>query len=381
MIDNSEYLQDISPDKPCGEYLKYDPIYDQIKEEKREDDPRLPQGVWQIEIKKANWKAVIDLCTDVLKNKSKDLQIAAWLVEAYISVYHWEGMYDSLNLFYDLCEKYWDSIYPVIEDDDFDYRLSPIVSLTTRLVDLSMLIDITNPDDNIHKNYSLSSWIEARYYAKSDKGRNTFNELNESLSLTADMFLINNEHWIQKAKLVIEKLNSFLNAKTNEQSPSFSHVLENLKDADTIISNVLSERGVKKWAPEDDAYTAESEEEKVEEETDQEAVDEESAAYSSSEASTETKGGGDPLEKATLAQAFNALYQILNFIEQKDPHNPVSILIKLALHLHDKSFADLIGMTTKDGEPVVTCLSKLCSVFETKKFDKSIFDEENQTQQ
>lgn len=368
MINNEDYLHDISQDKPCGVYLKYDRVYDNIREAKREEDPRLPQGVWQTDIKKANWKVVIDLCTDVLKNKSKDLQIAAWLIEGYTSLQYWEGLYDGINLFCALCEKYWDNIYPELEVGDFDFRLAPIVSLTTRLDDLILLIPITNPEDNIHEAYSLSSWIEARYYAKSS-GNSTFNELNESLALTQDMFLINNEHWIQKIIACIERLNLFLNSKTDNQSPSFSHMLANIKDAHTIISKEINVRELQKWEADKDTYNVIPKEAPTEVDTTDDMEEPEAPSMST---------GADPFEKATLTQAFSALYQISNFIEQKDPQNPVSALIRVALYLHNKPFAELIGMTTKDGEPIMTCLSKLCSILEKKKFDKSIFDEETE---
>ena len=41
----ADFLNPISDAEPCGKYLCYDHVYDQIKELRREDDPQLSQGI------------------------------------------------------------------------------------------------------------------------------------------------------------------------------------------------------------------------------------------------------------------------------------------------------------------------------------------------
>jgi hypothetical protein len=80
----AELLNPIPGPDPVGANLRYDPAYDKIKEARREDDTSAPQGEWAHELKKADWPLVIKLCTDLLSNKTKDLQLAAWLTEALV---------------------------------------------------------------------------------------------------------------------------------------------------------------------------------------------------------------------------------------------------------------------------------------------------------
>jgi len=61
----------------CGPSLLHDPVFDAIREARREDDASLPQGVWTAPLKKADWPAVTRLCTQVLATRSKDVQVAA----------------------------------------------------------------------------------------------------------------------------------------------------------------------------------------------------------------------------------------------------------------------------------------------------------------
>ena len=64
-------LGPISAAHPVGDNLYYDPVYDQIKEARREDDPTLSQGVWEFDLKKADWAVVENLCSRALITQTK----------------------------------------------------------------------------------------------------------------------------------------------------------------------------------------------------------------------------------------------------------------------------------------------------------------------
>ena len=80
MLDTSALLAPVPGASAAGANLRYEPLYDQIKEARREDDD-LPQGDWQSTRKTADWPLVIRLTTDALAKRSKDLQLAAWLTD------------------------------------------------------------------------------------------------------------------------------------------------------------------------------------------------------------------------------------------------------------------------------------------------------------
>ena len=70
-FDIDRLLSPISADNPTGESLRYDPVYDQIRALRREDDATLPQGVWKYEQKRADWPAVEALCLKLLETRSE----------------------------------------------------------------------------------------------------------------------------------------------------------------------------------------------------------------------------------------------------------------------------------------------------------------------
>jgi len=71
-----DILKPIAGENPSGRSLRSDPVYDKIKEARRQDD-ELPQGVWQHERKLADYALVVKLSSDALATQSKDLQLAA----------------------------------------------------------------------------------------------------------------------------------------------------------------------------------------------------------------------------------------------------------------------------------------------------------------
>jgi len=116
-----DLLTPIAGDNPSGISLRYDPIYDQLKEARRQDDAG-PQGDWQHERKAADYRQVFDLAGKAIAERSKDLQLAIWLTEAALHREKFSGLQQGLELLRGLLEQYWDSLYPEIEDDDLEAR-------------------------------------------------------------------------------------------------------------------------------------------------------------------------------------------------------------------------------------------------------------------
>ena len=112
VFDLERLLEPISPERPAGEPLRYDGTYDRIREARREDDPRLSQGIYQSELKRADWAAVERVALEALETRTKDLQIAAWLLEAWLQLYGFAGASAGLRLMSGLCENFWEKMYP-----------------------------------------------------------------------------------------------------------------------------------------------------------------------------------------------------------------------------------------------------------------------------
>ncbi|MET0964102.1 MAG: type VI secretion system protein TssA [Noviherbaspirillum sp.] len=110
----------------CGASLLHDPVFDAIQEARREDDPSLPQGVWAAPLKKADWPAVARLCAQALAARSKDVQLATWLGEAWIALHGAACGLRATLLLQELCERYWEDLHPLPRDGDIEFRTMPL---------------------------------------------------------------------------------------------------------------------------------------------------------------------------------------------------------------------------------------------------------------
>ena len=92
MGDFAKLLEPISSESPVGTNLYYAEEFDKIKDARRQDvntagvenassDPALSKlrGLWEREVKTADYKLVARLIEDTLTTKTKDLRLAVWL--------------------------------------------------------------------------------------------------------------------------------------------------------------------------------------------------------------------------------------------------------------------------------------------------------------
>ncbi len=124
MIEIERFLEPIPGDNPSGKNLRYI-LHDKIKEARRQEDSA-PAGLWERDAKAADFTQVIKASEDALLKSTKDLWIAAWLTEAWTYEFEVPGLTSGLLLLQELVERFWDTLYPEIEDDDLEIRVPPL---------------------------------------------------------------------------------------------------------------------------------------------------------------------------------------------------------------------------------------------------------------
>src|SRR5688572_10624211 len=147
-----DLLTPIPGDNPAGTDLRYE-LYDIIREARREEIDA-PTGGWDRPRKTADWALVAKETSNALATKSKDLQLAVWLVE---SSYHREsfaGFAAATRVTAKLIETFWDHLYPQIEDGDLEARVAPLAWLggdKQPLIQAIRLAGVTNGGLTIFK--------------------------------------------------------------------------------------------------------------------------------------------------------------------------------------------------------------------------------------
>ncbi|HKX83926.1 MAG TPA: type VI secretion system protein TssA [Pyrinomonadaceae bacterium] len=125
VLDFETLLRPLEGENPSGESLRYSGLYDEISEARRADDV-LNKGEWQAETKIADYRKVIDIAVPALSERSKDLQVAAWLGEALVKQHGFAGLRDGLKLLTGFQREFWDTLHPEIEDGDMEGRANAI---------------------------------------------------------------------------------------------------------------------------------------------------------------------------------------------------------------------------------------------------------------
>ncbi|MDR3186937.1 MAG: type VI secretion system protein TssA [Holosporaceae bacterium] len=348
MIKVEDFLLPVSPDGECGEYLRYDSVYDQIMELRREDDANLSQGIWQTEAKKANWPEVLRLCSELLLTRTKDLQIAMWLLESLTALYGFSGLNQGVTLVKSLSEKFWDNIYPTIDSANKSAvrRASPFYFFAEKIRERIVLIPLTNPSDGVLSPHSLADWMTARRNLQIKNSRGlSLKQIEKNVAVTPLEFFEALGKEVNELQEKLKSLNDFLNEKCSEEAPSFHEIFSCLKDIEHVVSRSMAGKKSSSDASgsKDSGRMNAAETQQVDE--DQQISDGSSEATAAS--------------CKTLDGAYENLVKIAAFLEKEQPQSPSATLIKIASAIGNKTFQELLEINMQNGTSVIHAISEL----------------------
>ncbi len=76
------------------------------------------------------WQQIRETSEEILRDQSKDLEVASWLTEALVRHEELAGLADGLILMRQLVDQYWDSgLYPQEDEDGLETRMAPVIAL------------------------------------------------------------------------------------------------------------------------------------------------------------------------------------------------------------------------------------------------------------
>ncbi len=323
-------LNPISGDNPSGKSLRYDPIYDKIREARREEEA-LPQGDWSREIKKADWPLVIKLATDALANKSKDLQIAVWLTEAHMHREHVAGLREGLDLLRGLMETFWDTLYPEIEDDDLEFRSAPLSWVGSkldfpirRLPLTKSKLDFFQFQESRRVGYEKDcegndSKTAARAAAIEDK-KCTAEEFDAAVQATGDAYYEKLSANLVAALESLQSLETLSDEKFGREGPNFANLRAALEDLQEVTKHYYKPASSEP-EPEEGASPAEGD-------VDGAASEAEAAAQPAGSAARKRSVAAEPVDRE---DAVARLAIVAQFLRRENSRNPVPYLLLRAL--------------------------------------------------
>ena len=76
-----------------------------------------------------DWKAVVTASTKALTEATKDLELAAYMIEALCRTHGFAGLRDGFKLARGLVEQFWDGLYPTPDEEGVVTRVAPLTGL------------------------------------------------------------------------------------------------------------------------------------------------------------------------------------------------------------------------------------------------------------
>lgn len=331
-------LSPIAGGQPCGEDLSFSTEFDQIAEMRREDDPTLDQGEWVTTLKVADWPGVVQLCTQLLTERTKDLRLAMWLTEALALTQGYVGLKNGLQVCSALCRQYWQDLYPQADDGDMDERIGNISWLLQRVVTLADTRPVIKSRQGA--SYSLQDWRAAKLqsgstpvYGQQDAlDKVTLDQIKRALNETPRELLRAQLEALRETQAELLGWQEIIDGHLGDDGPGFVAAKEALSQALHDLERLAREAGL----------FENSEGANASEETGSAPPSEQGAA----QADASPARGGGPLR--SRAQALEQLREVAAYFRRTEPHSPVAYLAEKAVKWGEMPLHEWLRKVIKD---------------------------------
>jgi type VI secretion system ImpA family protein len=292
--------------------------YRRIRHARQEEDASLPLGAWERELKRADWDTAAALSVRALIGQGKDLQLAAWLLEASIARSGYPALAPCLHLVAALFDRYGERLHP----RDPEHRLNQLVWIGQKL--LPSLRRVTITATGSEREFAWSDWEQAlrNEQLRASLGRQreseiegvTLEQVGAALASTPQgriLFLLTT---IGDALQALARLERTVDAHFGADAPGFGPMRDVLERVENVLQAECRRRGLNAPAP---AAAA--------------------AAASGHDAEAHDAGMSEEAEESMIRgnidrrDVYAALAEIAQVLERIEPHSPVPYLIRRAV--------------------------------------------------
>ncbi|TWT82320.1 hypothetical protein CA13_37820 [Planctomycetes bacterium CA13] len=355
-LDLDHLVSPISEEHPAGTYLREtnrdllqrakDGRTESVSRERRqreleiyseEDLSLIPEEDRRIEA--PEWRSVLDCCTEIIAEHSKDLWVASWLIEANTRLSGFAGLRDGFRLVAELVDRYWDNICPPPDEEEGHVgTVSQLASLNGENSQGTLIIPIESIPLLTVADHSDLSFAAYRQATNDSDARPSEAEFYAAARKIDPERLRQHAEDIEEAIEAFSQMNQLLEAKCGSHdgvpvAPPSSQIASALAQCQQtfrlIARDVMS----------DDASS------------DAEQSEDDSGSLVQSGAST-GGAGADPVKKqvANREDAFRMLLQASEFFRKTEPHSPVGYMLQKAVRIGRMELPDLLQEMITDEE-------------------------------
>lgn len=352
ILDFERLLAPIPGDHPTGGDLRKDtspnPIYYRIKDARSAaraaerslealDDDSDAERESATPLKE--WRTVLELAPKVLAEQTKDLEIAAWLIEGLVRIHGFAGLRDGFRLARGLVETFWDDLYPVEDEDGVLTKVAPLAGLNGEGAEGALIqpirkIPVTDGADpgpfglwHYEQASKLLEVSEEKREQRVAAGAVTLAQFEASAKATPPDFYRTAIPDLELCQSEFGQLNAALTERCGPDAPPSSQISAVLG----AVQDVLQAFGRDAVAVQEASGPTDATDEVV-----------------PGQAAPDASASAGSLR--TRDDAFRTLLKVAEFFRRTEPHSPISYTLEDVVRRGRMSLPELLGELITDTE-------------------------------
>jgi type VI secretion system protein ImpA len=296
------------------------------------------------------WRTVRELALKTLAETAKDLEVAAWLTEAYVRSHGLTGLTAGAKTMAGLAERYWDTLFPLPDDYGMETRVAPVTGLNGRdgagsLIQPINMVPVFNQPDGTpvaYYQYRASEQLRgldaARQKQRIQAGTRPFDDVEKEARAAGARHFAALLAEARAARDSWQEMANVIDARAGADGPSTTAVRD-------LLSGIVDV--ATRYAP-------------------PEAVAAEAAAGDAEPAAEEAgpvAGGGRvvaaPGQINTREDALRLLVDIASFFRRTEPHSPLSYTLDEAVRRGRLTLPELLAELIADANSRNAILNSL----------------------
>jgi type VI secretion system protein ImpA len=333
-VDFDRLLEPISVERPTGENVREDAspasLYYAIKDA-RNSASRRERGADESEEpfnRAREWQPVVALARQILTERAKDLEVAAWYIEALLRTDGFAGLRDGFRLTRGLVERFWDGLFPMPDEEGLATRVYPMTGLNGEGGEGALVLPIRKvPITEGQSAGPFATWQyeQAREVGRYDDaerrerriqaGAVSIEMFNTAVAETRVEFFRDLRDDLTECLTEFQALTRSLDERCGPDSPPSSSIRAALEACLGVVNTVTRDI----------------------------LVDAGSGAAEGQPGESRAAGGGAPPQGApgSREEALRLLLQVSDFFRRTEPHSPVSYALDQAVRWGRMSLPDL----------------------------------------
>ncbi len=284
----------------------------------------------------ALWRPIAEQVPAALSELGKDLELAAWFIEAQCRLLGFAGLAQGFNLAQGLIERFWDDIYPLPDEDGIETRIAPLIGLNGYGQEGSLVMPIASIPlvEGSDGSYACWQYEQACELERLDpdkqaqriaQGAASMEMLQQACAEMSSAELIAQLTQIDAAIAAFSALTTAIDSACGEPQPT-SQISQRLRKCREAFYFLAGERIERAQASEQLVVEA------------------------GSEAAPDSDTMRQPAGLDSRSAAIATLKQVAEYFRRAEPHSPMSYAIDQVIRWSDMPLPALLQELIADGD-------------------------------